>query len=108
MAKRKPKGQQLHDPSAQGLGEAQATAAGAEFAWHHGRVTAMGCHDVEGGRSVTIAWDEGGSSSQVGGLTDLQWEVLKLAFKTAGRVAVLSDEDGDGWMYDYRYLEALR
>jgi hypothetical protein len=27
---------------------------------------------------------------------------------TTGRVAVLSDEEGDGWMYDYRFLEAVR
>lgn len=101
-------GHQLHDPSADGLEAAQATAAGAAFAWHYGRVTGLGSYDVEGGRGVTIAWEEGGASSHVGEVTDPQWEVLKLAFTTAGRVAVLSDQDGDEWMYDYRYIEALR
>jgi hypothetical protein len=51
---------------------------------------------------VTIAWGEGGSSSHVGDVSDAQWEVFKLAFKTSGRVAVLSDEPGDDWMYDYQ------
>jgi hypothetical protein len=33
---------------------------------------------------------------------------FKLAFLTTGRVAVLSDQDGDGWMYDYGFLKAVR
>ena len=37
-----------------------------------------------------------------------QWEIFKLAFLTSSRVAVLSDQDGDGWMYDYRFLKAVR
>ena len=37
-----------------------------------------------------------------------QWEIFKLAFMTTGRVAVLSDRTGQGWMYDYRFLEAVR
>jgi hypothetical protein len=102
------KGHQLHDTSAEALGAAQATAAGAAFAWHYGRVTGLGSYDVAGGRGVTIAWDEGGSSSHVGDITDAQWEVFKIAFAASGRIAVLSDEPGDGWMYDYRYLEAVR
>jgi hypothetical protein len=110
MAKKRvaAKGHQLHDPSAEGLEAAQATAAGAEYAWHYGRVTGLGSYDVAGGRGVTIAWEEGGASSHVGDITDAQWEVFKLAFAGSGRVAVLSDEPGDGWMYDYRFLEALR
>ncbi len=101
------KGHQIHDPSAEGLEAAQATAAGSEFAWHYGRVTGLGSYG-EGGRAVTIAWEEGGSSSHVGDVTDAQWEVFKLAFAGSGRVAVLSDEPGDGWKYDYRFLEAVR
>ena len=27
---------------------------------------------------------------------------------TTGRIAVLSDQDDDSWMYDYRFLEAVR
>ena len=110
MAKKRAvaKGHQIHDPSAEGLEAAQATAAGAEFTWHFGRVTGLGSHEVAGGRGVTIVWEEGGASSHVGEITDSQWEVFKLAFTTAGRVAVLSDEAGDDWMYDYRFLEALR
>jgi hypothetical protein len=110
MAKKRAavKGHQIHDPSAEGLEAAQATAAGSEFTWHYGRVTGLGSYDVEGGRGVTIAWEEGGASSHVGGISDEQWEVLKLAFASGGRVAVLSDQEDDGWMYDYRYLEAMR
>lgn len=110
MAKKRDaaKGHQIHDPSAEGLEAAQATAAGAEFTWHFGRVTGLGSYEVAGGRGVTIVWEEGGATSHVGEITDSQWEVFKLAFTTAGRVAVLSDETEDGWMYDYRFLEALR
>ena len=106
--KRAAKGHQIHETSAEGLGEAQATAAGAAFAWHYGRVTGVGSYGVEGERGVTVSWEEGGASSHVGGITDAQWEVFRLAFAGTGRVAVLSDEPGDGWMYDYRYLEALK
>jgi hypothetical protein len=56
---------------------------------------------------VTIAWEEGGSTSHVGEITDAQWEVFKLAFTVSGRVAVLSDE-AEGWWHDYRFLEAIR
>jgi hypothetical protein len=110
MAKKRDaaKGHQIHDPSAEGLEAAQATAAGAEFTWHFGRVTGLGSYEVAGGRGVTIVWEEGGATSHVGEITDSQWEVFKLAFTTAGRVAVLSDETEDCWMYDYRFLEALR
>jgi hypothetical protein len=101
------KGHKIHDPSADGLEAAQATAAGSEFVWHSGRLTGLGVYG-EGGRGVTITWDEGGATSHVGDISDDQWEVFKLAFAAGGRVAVLSDADGDGWMYDYRYLEAMR
>lgn len=101
------KGQQIHKSSAEGLEAAQATAAGVEFAWHYGRVTSLGSYQAGDGRGVTIAWEEGGATSHVGELTDAQWEVFKLAFTTAGRVAVLSDE-AEGWWYDYRFLEAMR
>ncbi len=102
------KSQQLHRSGSQELGKARAQKAGADFEWHFGRVTRLGNFELAGGREVVIAWDEGGVSSQQGDLTDGQWEVFKLAFSTAGRVAVLSDEPGDGWMYDYRFLEAVR
>jgi hypothetical protein len=108
MAKKRAasKAHQIHDSSAEGLETAQATAAGAEFIWHYGRVTSLGSYLAGDGRGVTIAWEEGGATSHVGELTDAQWEVFKLAFTTAGRVAVLSDEAE--WWYDYRYLEAIR
>ena len=102
------KGHRISDPSADGLGAAQATAAGTEFAWHYGRVTGVGSYAVDGGRGVTVVWEEGGATSHVGELSDGQWEVFKLAFTTAGRVAVLSDLGGDEWRHDYRYLEAMR
>jgi hypothetical protein len=31
-----------------------------------------------------------------------------MSFLTTGRVAILSDRDGEAWMYDYRFLEAVR
>ena len=57
---------------------------------------------------ATIVWEEGGVTSQQGDITDEQWEVLKLAFSTTGRIAILSDKAADEWMYDYRFLEAVR
>lgn len=110
MAKKRAttKGHQIHDTSPSGLEAAQATAVGSKFTWHYGRVTSLGSYDIGGGRGVTIAWEEGGASSHVGDISDTQWELFKLAFTSSGRVAVLSDEDGDAWMYDYRYLETFR
>jgi hypothetical protein len=55
-----------------------------------------------------IVWEEGGVTSQQGTLSDAQWEIFTLAFTTTGRVAVLSDEPEQDWMYDYRFLEAVR
>ena len=110
MGKKKPaaKGHQLHEPSAEGLEAAQATAAGAKFVWHSGRLTGIGTYEGVGGRGVTITWEEGGATSHVGGISDAEWEVFKLAFVAGGRVAVLSDLPDWEWMYDYRFLEALR
>ena len=53
-------------------------------------------------------WEEGGVTSQQGDLSDEQWEIFRLAFLSTGRIAVLSDQEGEGWMYDYRFLEAVR
>lgn len=47
-------------------------------------------------------------TSQQGESNADQWEIFKLAFMGTGRVAVLSDAAGEGWMYDYRDLEAVR
>ncbi len=101
-------GQRLRRTGAEALETAQAEQAGAEFEWHFGRVTRLGNFEVAGGREVTIVWEEGGVTSQQGEITDGQWEIFKLAFLTTGRIAVLSDQGGDGWMYDYRFLEAVR
>ena len=101
------KGHQIHEPTAEGLEAAQASAAGSAFVWHYGRLTSLGSYQAGDGRGVTIAWEEGGSTSHVGDITDAQWEVFKLAFATSGRVAILSDEL-EGWWHDYRYLEAVR
>jgi hypothetical protein len=110
MGKKKPatKGHQLHEPSPEGLEAAQATAAGAAFVWHSGRLTGIGSYAGVDGRGVTITWDEGGTTSHVGGISDAEWEVFKLAFTVGGRIAILSDLPDWDWMYDYRYLEALR
>lgn len=90
------------------LEAAQAKEAGLNFEWHYGRVTRLGHFDVAGGREVTIVWEEGGVTSQQGNLSDEQWEIFKLAFLSTGRIAVLSDQPGQSWMYDYRFLEAVR
>lgn len=99
---------QLHQMGTDALEAAQAQQAGAAFAWHYGRVTRLSHFEIAGGNGVTIIWEEGGVTSVQGTLTDGQWEIFKLAFMTSGRIAVLSDEAGDGWMYDYRFLEAVR
>ena len=104
----KNKGQRIHEEGSEALEASQAEKAGAEFEWHFGRITRMGSYEIAGERGVTIVWEEGGVTSQQGDLSDQQWEVFKLAFLTTGRIAVLSDQDGDGWMYDYRFLEAVR
>jgi hypothetical protein len=50
----------------------------------------------------------GGVTSQQGNIADEEWEILKLAFMTTGRIAILSDESGEGWTSDFRFLEAVR
>src|ERR1043166_7293440 len=104
----KVKQQKMFRPGAVELEAAQATQAGANFEWHVGRVTRLGHFTVAGGRVVTIAWEEGGVTSQHGDLTDAQWEIFTLAFSTTGQMAVLSDQEKESWMYDYRFLEAVR
>ena len=100
--------QQLFRPGAEALEAAQASQAGAQFEWHFGRVTRLGHFTVAGGRVVTIVWEEGGATSQHGNISDAQWEIFTLAFSTTGQIAVLSDQEKEGWMYDYRFLEAVR
>jgi len=99
---------QLREVGGEALEAAQAKKAGAKFVWHFGRVTRLGTYAVAGGRSVSVLWEEGGATSQQGEINDDQWEIFILAFKTTGRVAILSDQEGDDWMYDYRFLEAVR
>lgn len=110
MAKRKPEDakRQMHEAGSEALEAAQAKEAGAKFEWHYGRVTRLGHYEIAGGRGVSIVWEEGGVTSQQGNISEEQWEIFKLAFKTTGRIAVLSDEGDEGWMYDYRFLEAVR
>jgi len=90
------------------LGASRAEQAGADFEWHFGRVTSLGMIAITDSRTVTILWEEGGISSQQGDITDEQWETFKLAFMSTGRIAVLSDQPEKDWMYDYRFLEAVR
>ena len=101
-------GHYLHAAGTEAVEAAQAERAGSKFDWHFGRITRLGSYEIAGGRGVTIVWEEGAVSSLQGDISDDQWDILKLAFMTTGRVAVLSDQDGDGWMYDYRFLEAVR
>ncbi|MBD2245231.1 hypothetical protein [Nostoc sp. FACHB-888] len=99
--------QTLHS-SAEALEASQAREAGSQFEWHTGRIIRLGHFEIAGGRQVTIIWDEGGVMSQQGEITDEQWEIFKLAFMTTGRLAVLSDQEGEKWMRDYRFLEVIR
>lgn len=95
--------------SSDAVGITQAKKAGTKFEWHYGRVTRIGSFNVAtGSREIVIVWEEGGVSSQQGNITDDQWEIFKLAFSTTGRVAILSDQIGSDWMYDYRFVEAVR
>lgn len=91
---------------------AQAERVGEDFRWHYGRVTRLGSYDVVSDandrRSVTIMWEAGGLSCQYGQISDEQWEILKLAFMSTGMITVLSDQTGENWMYDLRFLEAVR
>ena len=90
------------------LEASRAAQAGTDFDWHFGRVTSLGTIGITDSRTVTILWEEGGISSQQGDITDEQWEILKLAFITTGRIAILSDQQDKNWRYDYRFLEAVR
>jgi hypothetical protein len=90
------------------LGASRAAQAGADFEWHFGRVTSLGTIAITDSRTVTILWEEGGISSQQGEITDEQWEIFQLAFVSTGRIAILSDQPEKDWMYDYRFLEAVR
>ncbi len=110
MAKRKPDEAKrlIHEAGIDALDAAQAKEAGVKFEWHYGRITRLGHFEIAGGRSVSIMWEEGGVTSQQGDISDEQWEIIKLAFSTTGRVAILSDQKNALWMYDYRFLEAVR
>ena len=88
-----------------GPGEA---GGGAKFEWHYGRVTRLGHYEIAGGRGISIMWEEGGVTSQHGDICEEVWEIATLAFMTTGRIAVLSDQRAEGWMYDYRFFEAVR
>ncbi len=91
---------------------AQAERVGQDFRWHYGRVTRMGSYDLisnsKDRRSVTIMWESGGLSCQYGEISDDQWEILKMAFMSTGMISVLSDQQGEDWMYDLRFLECVR
>ena len=99
---------QIHESGGEALEAAQAKKAGNNFEWHFGRITSLGSYSVAGGRSVSIAWEGGGATSQQGDITDDQWEIFKVAFTTTGRIAILSELQGENALYDYRFLEAVR
>ena len=111
MAEQRASGTTEHQMTRAGSDEleaAQAQRAGINFEWHFGRVTSMGVYEIANSRTVTILWEEGGFSNQQGEITDEQWEIFKLAFVGSGRIAILSDQEDKRWMYDYRFLEAIR
>lgn len=106
--KRAKKSTQFRETSAEAIGAAQAKQAGSEFNWHYGRITRMGNFEIAGGREIVIVWEEGGVTSQQGSISDAEWDIFKLAFLSTGRIAILSDAQGEAWRYDYRFLEAVR
>jgi hypothetical protein len=113
MAKEKEKSTtKIQRPDSDAMNSAQAENVGVDFRWHYGRVTRMGTYDVfpytESRRTVTVIWEEGGLSCQHGEINDDQWEILKMAFMSTGMITVLSDLPGEEWMYDLRFLEAVR
>ena len=99
---------QMTRPGSDELGEAQAQRAGINFEWHFGRVTSMGVYGLPKTGTSRFCGKKGASATQQGEITDEQWEIFKLAFVGSGRIAILSDQEEKGWMYDYRFLEALR
>ena len=99
---------QMRETGPEALENAQAKEAGSDFVWHYGRITRIGYYEIACGRSVSILWEEGGATAQQGEISDEQWEILKLAFTTTGRIVVLSDLPDEKWMYDYRFLEVTR
>ena len=101
-------GHPVRETSSDAVVARHATEAGVDFLWHYGRVTRMGSFSGVGGREVVIVWEEGGVSSEVGSISDEEWEIFTLAFMTTGRVAILSDGPGEDWMSDFRFLEAVR
>lgn len=100
-------GLNVRGTSSEAVEEAQAKEAGSQFEWHYGRVSRLGYFEPSG-REVVIVWEEGGVASHDGAISDAQWEILKLAFLTTGRIAILSDGMGDRWMDDFRFIEAVR
>ncbi len=108
----KQKSSRIRRPDSDAMETAQAERIGVDFRWHYGRITRLGNYEVfpssVDGRNVTILWEEGGLSSQHGEISDPQWEILKLAFSSTGMITVLSDQAGEDWMYDLRFIEAVR
>lgn len=102
----------IQTPDSDAMEAAQAERIGPGFTWHYGRITRLGMYDLispaEDRRSVTILWEEGGLSCQHGQINDEQWELLKMVFSSTGMITVLSDLEDDGWMYDLRFIEAVR
>lgn len=111
MSKEKPL-DRIQRADSDAMETAQAERVGEDFRWHYGRVTRLGSYDVVSDandrRSVTIMWEAGGLSCQYGEISDDQWEIFKLAFMSTGMITVLSDRTGEDWMYDLRFLEAVR
>ncbi len=102
----------IQRPDTNAMETAQAERVGTDFKWHHGRINRLGTYAIlsslENRRTVTVLWEEGGLSSVHGDIGDEQWEILKMAFMGTGMITVLSDQEGDDWMYDFRFLEAVR
>lgn len=113
MTKEKKGPAKLQRPDSDSMDVAQAERRGADFRWHYGRVTRLGTVAVfpdspENRRTVTVFWEEGGLTSQHGEISDDQWEILKTAFMSTGMITILSDQPDEEWMYDLRFLEAIR
>jgi len=113
MSKEKQTSSKMKRADANAMDAAQAEKKGADFRWHYGRITRLGTYAVfpdspENRRTVSVIWEEGGLTCQHGEISDDQWEILKMSFGSTGMISVLSDRPDEEWMYDLRFLEAVR
>ena len=97
---------QVRETSAEGVEATQAREAGANFDWHYGRVSRLGNFEIAAAGKSSSSGTKG-VSSQHGNIAT-RGDILKLAFMSTGRIAILSDESEENWRFGFRFLEAVR